>query len=492
MAEVIAPPNNTPLAPVPPGMATVQGSPVAPVVAPPPENVAVTTPPADSGQAVGFKDLPPRAQQIGAAAASGDKIALADLVQKTDKETANYHPNVQPQWGKMFVSFLSRNYGDVYKYFNGGATKEEIAKTPTGDEVIKVFNEFGDTGIYKDRKTGKELTPSQIKELNNRGGAISASDKIALETTNWKNAQNTAKLANDGFASQLQAAQQSAYAAANTAASSNNNFEEQIKLAKRIPHVLNYISTLPAAERQQLLGYINRYNTNNQNLQKSTEKGGGVNVGDTKNLNVGVGGKLGASNEAGTGVGNVGLTAGASAGTQTNVNERETNAANSAVGKTLQDQQNLQSIISQKLQGVIKDGAEFQAFIKIQELNNANQIALKDIPDNVKPPGWSNMITTDPYLGGAEAMITNSAKGQMNNALLAAWTSEIYKSQRRAAKTGVQEDMKELYDNFAKSDMAKAIANTHVDREAKHLGRPSTLKKGDLLVDRQHNILQAQ
>jgi hypothetical protein len=464
----------------------LQGQPVANVVVPPAENVALTTPPADSGQAVGFKDLPQGAQRTLAAAASGDKIALADSIDQTNKETANYHPNVKPQWGKMFVSALSRNWGDAYKYYNGGATKEEIGVTPTGDEVIKVFNELGDTGVYKDRKTGRELSPAEIKDLIQRGGVMSASDKKALQTTTWQNAQQTATLANQGFASQLQSAQKTAYAAANTASASNNNFEEQIKLTKAIPHVLNYFGNLPSAERQQLLGYINRYNTNNQNLQKSTEKGGGVNIGGTQNVGVGLGGKGGPEGLA------IGATGNLSAGTQTGVNEREANAASTAVGKTIQDQQNLESIISQKMQGVIKDGTEFRAFMKIQALNSANEVALKNIPDEAKPPGWSNMITTDPYLGGAEAMITNNAKGQLNNALLAAWTSEIYKAQRSAIKTGVQPDMKELADNFVKSDMYKAINNTYLDRESKHLGRPSTLKKGDFLVDRQHNILQAQ
>jgi hypothetical protein len=489
MAELIAPPSNTPLAPVVPNQPTSQQ--VAPVVTPPPENVAVTTPAADSGQGVGFKDLPKPLQEIGLAAQKGNTVAVSDLINQTNKETENYHINTKPQWGKVFISLISRNYGDAYKYFNGGATKDEIAKTPTGDEVIKVFNEFGDTGIYKDRKTGKELTPDQIKELNKRGGAISASDKLALETATWKNAQLTAQEANKGNASQLQAAQKMAYAAARTASSANNNFEEQINLAKRIPHVLNYFGNLPSAERQQLLGYINRYNTTNASTQKSGEKAGGVSTGATQNTNLGAGGKLGASNEGGTIVGNVGAQGGVAAGNQFNINERELNAASAANSKTAQDQQNLQSIIQQKMQKVIANGDEFRDFMRIQALNAANEVALSQIPNDVKPIGWTNMITTDPYLGGANAMITNASVGQRNNALLAAWTAEIYKAQNKAATTGVQENMGDLQKRFETSDLFKAINNTHTDREEIHLNKPRSRKKGDLLVDRQHNIYQA-
>lgn len=479
---------NAPLAPVPPTV-TLTGQPVAPVTIQ--EDVTQTTPPADTG-VVAFKDLPPKLQGTIASAASGDNITATKLMEDHSKETQDYHPNVQPQWGKVFSSVLSRNWGDAYKYFNGGATREEEGRTPTGDIVYKEYNEVGPTGVYKDRKTGKVLNSAETEKLLARGGILTATDANALKTTNWQNAQKTAQLANQGFASQLEAARTTAYAAANAASASNNNIEEQIKLTKAIPNVLNHISQMDPDRRQKLLGYINRYNTNSTNLQKANEKGGAVNAGGQQgvNANIGLGGAEGTAGAGGKSALNAG--GGISAGTQSGVSQREASSVNTAAGNTLQEQQNLQAAIMQELQGAIKDPTQFRDFVRLQALNNANQLAMKDIPDTAKPPGYQEIPETDPYMGGAEAMISNRARQQMNNALMASWNAELFRAQRNAARTGEQADIKELADKFQKSDMYKAITNTYSDKHEKHLGRSGIIKKGDLVVDQQHNILQAQ
>lgn len=485
---------NAPLAPVPPGMSQPTGMPVAPVVIQ--EDVTQTTPPADSGNVVGFKDLPPKLQGTIASAMSGDNLNAAKLMDQHSAESKDYHPNVQPQWGKVFSSLLSRNYGDAYKYFNGGATREEEGRTPTGEVVYKEYNEIGPTGVYKDRKTGKELSSEETSKLIARGGILTATDANALKTTNWSNAQKASTLANNGFASQLEAARTTAYAAANSASASNNNIEEQIKLAKSIPNVLNVIGQMDSDKRQKLLGYVNRYNTNSTNLQKSNEKGAAVNASGQQNVgiggNVGFGGTEGTAGTGGKSALNAGASGNIGAANQAGVNQRETNAVNNTAGNTLQEQQNLQAAITQELQGAIKTPEQFRAFMRLQALNTENELALKQIPDSAKPPGYQNIPETDPFLGGAEAMISNRSRQQYNNALIAAWNAELFKAQRIAARTGEQADIKEVADKFQKSDMFKAITNTYTDKHEKHFGRSGSLKKGDLIVDQQHNIFQAQ
>jgi len=489
MPEVMVPPANTPLAPVPPSI-TPTSMPVAPVVVR--EDVTQTTPPADSGNVVAFKDLPPKLQGTVVSAANGDNLTAAKLMDQHSAESKDYHPNVQPQWGKVFSSILSRNYGDAYKYFNGGATREEEGRTPTGDVVYKEYNEIGPTGRYKDRKTGKELSSEETSKLLARGGILTPSDANALKTSSWKNAQYSSELANNGFASQLEAARTTAYAAANSASSSNNNIEEQIKLTKAIPNVLNTIGQMDSEKRQKILGYVNRYNTNSTNLQKANEKGGAVNAGGQQgvNANIGLGGAEGTAGAGGKSALNAG--GGISAGTQSGISQREANSVNTAAGNTLQEQQDLERAISKELQGAIKTPEEFRAFIRLQALNTENELALKQIPDSAKPPGYQNISQTDPYLGGAEAMIANRSRQQYNNALIAAWNAELFKAQRIAAKTGEQADIKEVSDKFQKSDLYKAITNTYTDKHERHFGRSGVLKKGDLIVDQQHNILQTQ
>lgn len=476
----VIPPNQQ-LSPVVPG--GVPDSAVAPVQAgvPPVEDVTVTTPPADSGNNVEFKDLPPRAQKTIALAKSGDSIGATDEINKHIAESADYHPNMQPQVGKMIFSAIAGRWGDVYKYYNGGATREEEAKTPSGQVVYKVFNEIGPTGEYKDVKTGKLLNSAQTKALIDSGGVISASDERALKTATWKNAITSSELANKGFASQVEAARTSAYAAANEASASNRNIEEQIGLAKRIPHVLDYVSQLPSEKRQKLLGYISRFNTNSKALNQANEKGGGVNTNDAQNANA----RVGSGDTAPLG-GNVGF----GGSTNNGVNSRENNSTSNANSQVMQEQQNLQAAIIQQLQGVIKPGQEFNDFMRLQSLNSQNQLAMKNIPSEAKPPGWQEVPDTDILTGGTEAMIKNRAIQQANNALMTAYSTELFRAQRDAAKTGKQADVKEIQDKFANSDMFKAIRNTYSDRFNKHLGRGTSLKKGDLIVDQNHNIFE--
>jgi len=478
----VIPPNGQ-LSPVVPGGVT--NSAVAPVeagVAPQPvEDVTVTTPPADSGNNVEFKDLPERAQKIIISAKSGDSIGATDEVNKHVSESVDYHPNMQPQVGKMIFSAIAGRWGDVYKYYNGGATREEEAKTPSGQIVYKVFNEVGPTGQYKDYKTGKLLSPTQTKALIDAGGVISASDERALKTSTWKNAITSSELANKGFASQVEAARTSAYAAANEASASNRNIEEQIGLAKRIPHVLDYVSQLPSERRQKLLGYISRFNTNSKALNQANEKGGAVNTGNAQNANA----RIGSGDTTPMG-GNVGFGGSAQSG----VSNRENNSVSNANSNVLQEQQNLERAIIQELQGVIKPGQQFNDFVRLQSLNAQNELAMKNIPSTAKPPGWQEVPETDPFTGGTEAMIKNRAIQQANNALMTAYSTEIFRAQRTAAKTGQQADIKEIQDKFANSDMFKAIRNTYTDRFNKHLGRGGSLKKGDLIVDQNHNIFE--
>lgn len=477
--QPLIPPNQALSPVVPQGLpdstvANVQAS------VPPAEDVTVTTPPADSGNNVEFKDLPKRAQQIIIKAKDGDNAGATDELNNHIKESADYHPNMQPQVGKMIFSALAGRWGDVYKYYNGGATREEEARSPSGEIVWKEYNEIGPTGFYKDRK-GKVLGPEQTRKLIEAGGVISASDERALKTATWKNAITSSELANKGFASQVEAARTNAYAAANEASASNRNIEEQINLTKRIPHVLDYVSQLPAERRQKLLGFISRFNTNSKALNQANEKAGAVNTGGQQNANA----RIGSSDTAPLG-GNVGF----GGSTQAGVNARENNAVSNANSQVMQEQQNLQAAILGELQGVIKPGQEFNDFVRLQSLNAQNELAMKNIPPSAKPPGWENVPETDPFTGGAEAMIRNRSIQQANNALMTAYSTELFKAQRKAAKTGEQADIKSIQDNFVNSDLYKAIRNTYTDRYNKHLGRGSSLKKGDLIVDQSHNIFE--
>jgi hypothetical protein len=156
----------------------------------------------------------------------------------------------------------------------------------------------------------------------------------------------------------------------------------------------------------------------------------------------------------------------------------------------MQEQQNLERAIFQELQGVIKSPAEFQAFIRLNSLNAANDIAYKNIPQNVLPPTWNTIPDTDPYTGGADAMIANRVNQQRNNALLAAWSKELLASQREMAKTGQPFDKGLLTDNFQKSEIFQAINNTFKYKMQSQLeGRSILPPKGSLMVNGRNQIV---
>jgi len=232
MAYAIAPPPDAGLVPLNPTV-NVKMPPVAGVTVTTP--VTVTDAPAATPNTTAA-DMPPRAQQIIAGVASGDpkqKLEAVKLMNQQDTETADYHPNLQPQWGKMFISALQGNYSDAYKYYNGGAQREEEARDVNNNRYYKQFNELGATGVVKDTK-GNVLSPKQMKELDAKGGIISDSDLKVLQTAPWVNGKTNSTLANNALITPLTRATNDAYNAANLAGAANKNADEQIDETIRI------------------------------------------------------------------------------------------------------------------------------------------------------------------------------------------------------------------------------------------------------------------
>lgn len=420
------------------------------------------------------------------------RIQLAEDIASHDAESRSLNANQQPQWGKVLANLLSRNYNEALKWYNGGGETEEEARDMNGNLYYKVKNERGFTG----KILGQDLKPldaNKVKELEQRGGVFTLTDDKNLKTLPWINGKYNAQLANQGLTSQLQLATNDAYNAARTAGGANQNIDEQLKLTGGLKSVLNHISTLPAERRQTLFGYISRLNQIANSSGTSAEGrvnanvGGSQTAGNTAGLSAGgagggegvppttgkIGGAIGASGSA---TNQQGVSGGLSGGQTTSANAM------------LQEQQNLQSAIMQELQGVIKP-EQFSSFMRLQALNAANEDAYKNIPAHVKPPTWKDVSTTDPYAGGAEAMLANRVDQQRNNALMAAWSKELYKAQRDVAKTGKAIDMDKLAEDFQKSQIFEAINNTYKYKLQSNLeGRHVMPPKGALMVNNRNEI----
>jgi len=426
------------------------------------------------------------------------RVALADAVAKHNTETQEYRPNQKTQWDKVIVNVLGRNYNEALKWFNGGGLVEKEARDLNNEVYFREENDFGYTGRIKNRE-GKFLTPGQIKSLDERGGIFTDTDVKAIKTLPWVNGKNNSILAQQGQNNQYALAWNDAFNAAKSAGGANENIDEQLKLATKLKPVINYISTLPSERRQKILGAVSRLNQLSATSGKTAETGMNVNASGqaVAGQTAGVSGGLGMQGAGEGGVPPPGsklsaggsLGASTSASTQAGVSGREANVATSSQANMLQEQQDLRTALVQELQGVIKSPAEFQDFIRLQSLNAANDIAYKNIPEHVKPPTWNTVPDTDPFLGGADAMIANRVSQQRNNALMAAWSKELYAAQRERIKTGKSVDIDTLAQNFQQSDIFKAINNTFEHKMRSNIeGRVIRPPKGSLMVNNRNQI----
>jgi hypothetical protein len=313
-------------------------------------------------------------------------------------------------------------------------------------------------------------------------------------------------LANNALITPLTRATNDAYNAASLAGAANKNADEQIDILQVNPGVrkiLDHISTLPSDKRQRILGLVNQYKTNAANTGATTEKRGGAtgNVQNTgtnaTNIGGGASGGFGGTGVDGAAVpgANASLKGGISASdtsmVQGGVSAGQANTATSSVGNTVQEQQNVRTLIERELQGVISNPKDFDYYMRIQALDAQNKAASAAIPTHIMPPGYTNVTESDLQLGGTKAIVANRVEQLKNNALMAAWSNELYKATREAAKNGTLADMDAVAKQFQESDMFKAINNTYGHRMSLELGQPSPLKSGDLVVDpKTHKIFK--
>jgi hypothetical protein len=490
MAEAIAPPQDKQA--VPP---SVGGGMV--------ETITPADPNNQSSIAKVTLDYPTRFKEIVAdvpnASTPEARMRIASNVAAHEEETKQYRPNQSTQWDKVLVNVLSRNYNEALKWYNGGGVKEKEARDINNNLYYKEENELGVTGRIKEGLTGRVLTSKEVAALSQRGGIFTDTDTKAMQTLPWVQGKYNAELANKGLTTQLQLATNDAYNSARTAGSANLNIDEQLNLASRLKPVLNYISTLPEDQRKRLLGYVSRLNQLGNTTGTQQESGLNVNAGGQQTVGANIGGNIGTGASSVDGgppavggklnaAGSIGAST--SATTQAGASGRQAVTGTASRNEMLQEQQNLERAIFQELQGVIKNPAEFQAFVRLNALNSANDLAYKNIPENVKPPTWNTVPDTDPYLGGADAMIANRVNQQRNNALLAAWSRELLASQREMAKTGKTFDQGQLADNFQKSEIFQAINNTFQHKMKSQLeGRSILPPKGSLMVNGRNQIV---
>jgi hypothetical protein len=478
----------------------VRRDPVASVeAAVPPMPVVQAAPPDQKNQPP--KEVFELAAAVSPGAGDAERNRAAQIIRDASTEKTT-KINTNPVWEGVVISLLRGNLSDAWKFYNGGPEREEEMVDAVGNKVgFKTYNARGATNTYRHRD-GREMTEQEVKELSARGGAITDSDKKAIQTAGWASAGENAKLARYGLNKPIFEAQANAFEAARTASAANRNIEEQISLGKNIRGILDYIGTLKPEDRQRIFGYYGRLNAIGQGRQAGTEQRTGAQAGTLQQTTRNVSGTAGTGVQGttdGQGIAPSGgrLSAGVSTGVGTlgqvsgGGTAGEAATTNVSSSQNLQEQQNIETAIMRELQGVIKDRKQFEALGRYLALDAANQEAYRSVPKSALPPGYVSVPEVDPRVSGYESAASNRVAQMRNNALIAAWTNELFKAQRKIAETGETLDMGKLSDDFQKSDIFKAINNTYSARLQYELtGKMPDLPKGTLRVDKSNRIIR--
>jgi len=390
----------------------------------------------------------------------------ADIFSQRAKDAQFEHPNEQFQPGDFLVAFLRGRIDDMYTAYNGGRKKTELGTDALGNVYLVGKNQRGFNGRMYEEGSNRPLTSNEVSAVNQtRGGVITESYLNAMKTANWMNAQEASKQAANNSISQLNATRTTAQAAANMGSATNRNIDEEVDLAIKNRHVLDYIGKLDPKQRQVLLGYANRYLSNSASINKEEQKKGSTGVSTQGQFGVGGGG--------------LGFSGGASG----NVNASQANAEAINRSNQIQEQQTLQTAIMQQLQGAIKDSREFNDFMRLVSLNDINNKAISDVPNEAKPQGFRDPSAVDLFTGGLDSLLKNRYVQQGNNALIAEYNKELYKSQRDAIREGKVSDPLEVQDRLMKSDYYKGVEN-YVKQKIGILTGENPIKKGDLILDK--------
>lgn len=404
------------------------------------------------------------------------KLKVVDQVNKRINEGHKEHFNERFDPGAFFVAFLRGKVDDMYTAYNGGRKYAEVGTDVLDNRYAVIKNQRGFAGRVED-SNNRQLSPEELEKVNTQlGGILTPSDRNALQSANWQTAQEAIKAVRNGDTSQLNATLAAARAASNQGQAQNPLIGDEIHLAGKLRPVLGYIASLDPKQRQLLLGFAQRYQNASASLQKAGEKTGSTSLGNQQQLGGGfgpVGGQPG-PNGAVPPSANVNASLGGTQGTR----QEERNSQNQNRDRSIQEMQDTRGAIMQQLQGVIQPGQQFEDFIKLTALNQANNEAINKVPPEFIPKGWQQIAPVDLFTGGADNVIEQRYAQQTNNALMAAYYADVYKSQREALKTGKTVSPDEVREKFGKSDIAQGILNYGRERIHTFANKGAPLEKG--------------
>lgn len=425
-----------------------------------------------------------------------DRLETAALVNKKIEADKEGHINTHTQWAPFVLSLLGGNLREAYKYWNGGPTRQVEAYHPTFGRALKEYNQNGFTGRMFDAN-GNELTPEQIRKIDNAGGMISKEDLTAAQTGGFKNASEGYIQTQTGLRAPVLEQYAKSNILARQASGLNNLIEERINLAKSAKW-MDSIAHLDPKKRQELFSLVSAQATKSQGTSAETSTGKTFGAGGQAGATRGekVGGNIG----TGVGAGELGATAvppvpisagvsmggssGTSAGFQANAGERSGTNVGATSGTSELGQSNLRSQIEGIINSKIgdKEFSDLQRYIQLTGQIDAEHSKM-DTSQYI--PGVTTEVKVDPMLSGRKNALITDYNSQKNNALTVAYNKFLARKLHESNGNPIDSD--KAAEEFMNTNVAKGIAykfdNLISETKTGEIKKPSN---GDIAVDRKN------
>lgn len=425
-----------------------------------------------------------------------DRLETASLVNKKIEADKEGHINTHTQWAPFVLSLLGGNLKEAYKYWNGGPTRQVEAYNPTVGRAIKEYNQNGFTGRMFDAN-GKELSPEQIKQIDNAGGLISKEDITAAQTGGFKSASEGYIQTQTGLRQPVLNQYAKSSTLAKQAGGLNNLIEERINLAKSAKW-MDSIANLDPKKRAELFSLVSTQASRTQGTSAETSKGQTFNAGGQAGATRGqqVGGNLGTGVSPGelgapgvppvpisAGV-SIGGKSGTSTGVQANAGERTGTNVGSTSGTSELGQANLRSQIEGIINSKIgdKEFSDLQRYIQLTGQIDAEHSKM-DTSEYI--PGVTTEVKVDPMLSGRKNSLITDYTSQKNNALTVAYNK--YLATQLHKSNGQPLDASKVAEDFMNTNVAKGISYTfdNLINETK-TGEVKKPQEGDIVVDKKN------
>lgn len=457
-------------------------------------SVAPVVPPQDLGSInIIAKAIPPTAS-------SEDRLGAIPVINKKIENDKEGHSNTHTDWVHLGMALVGGNGNEMLKAWNGGPTFNEAAYHPSLGKFIRQRNQRGETGRVFTAE-GQELTPAEIKDLNDSGGLISKADQSALQTGTYKATSAIKEKLTTGLAAPVAEAYGKSYAAAKQGTVLRDNFEQlnSITQSAHMQPVFKAISALKPEQRQELFGAISKQISTSAGNTAQKEAGQNISASVNKNAqntvggNVGLGGKAGVAPEGGIAP-KIGadISGSLSRGIQTSANASE--RAGSTEGQTFSNantaQSNIASEINKYVQGAITKPEQFTDLQRFVQLNGMIGEAQAKMQQDVMgfAPGTKQLAPVEAMMNSTRDIQKYSNDSLRNNALNVAWNSYLANEIHANLKTVSQETIDTLQKKFESTKIYRAIQRTYDLNNDVIDGKKSEHQEGMIYVDKNNRL----